>query len=68
MECQARPALELVRQTAAEAARALAAVEAPLVALARYLADALDEDSDTLNTADRARIEGALRGSTAARG
>src|SRR5580658_9833305 len=62
MECQARPALELVRQTAADAARALAAIEAPLVALARYLADALDEDSDTLNTSDRARIEGALRG------
>ncbi len=62
MECQARPALELVRETAAVAARALAAIEAPLVALARYLADALDEDSDTLNTSDRARIEGALRG------
>ncbi|HWF77227.1 MAG TPA: ATP-dependent DNA helicase [Caulobacteraceae bacterium] len=62
MECQARPALDLVRQTAADAARALAAIEAPLVALARYLADALDEDSDTLATGDRARIEGALRG------
>ncbi len=62
MECQARPALELVRETAAEAARALAAVEAPLLALARHLADALDEDSDTLPTGDRARIEGALRG------
>src|SRR6185437_6190710 len=56
MECQARPALDLVRQTAADAARALAAIEAPLVALARYLADALDEDSDTLATGDRARM------------
>jgi ATP-dependent DNA helicase DinG len=62
MECQARPALELVRETAAEAARALAAIEAPLLALTRYLADALDEDSDTLVAGDRARIEGALRG------
>ncbi|HVN00954.1 MAG TPA: ATP-dependent DNA helicase [Caulobacteraceae bacterium] len=62
MECQARPALELVRETAAGAARALAAVEAPLLALARHLADALDEDADTLPTGDRARIEGALRG------
>jgi ATP-dependent DNA helicase DinG len=62
MECQARPALELVRETAAVAARALAAVEAPLLALTRHLADVLDEDSDTLPTSDRGRIEGALRG------
>jgi ATP-dependent DNA helicase DinG len=62
MECAARPALDLVRETAANAARALAAVEAPLLALARMLADVLDEDSDELPTVDRARIEGALRG------
>jgi ATP-dependent DNA helicase DinG len=62
MECAARPALDLVRETAARAAQALAAIEAPLVALARHLADMLDEDSDTLVTSDRARIEGALRG------
>ena len=34
MECAARPATDLVRQTAAGAGRALAAVEAPLLALA----------------------------------
>ncbi|HEY3800702.1 MAG TPA: ATP-dependent DNA helicase [Caulobacteraceae bacterium] len=62
MECQARPALELVRETAAKAAVALGAIEAPLLALARHLDDVLDEDSDTLPTGDRARIEGALRG------
>jgi ATP-dependent DNA helicase DinG len=62
MECAARPATDLVRQTAAEAAKGLAAVEAPLLALARHLEDVLDEDTDTLGTSERARIEGALRG------
>jgi ATP-dependent DNA helicase DinG len=62
MECAARPALDLVRETAAEAARALAAVEAPLQALARHLADVLDDEAGDLPTNERARIEGALRG------
>jgi len=62
MECAARPALDLVRETAAKAATALAAVEAPLLGLARRLAEVLDEDSDELPTIERARIEGALRG------
>jgi ATP-dependent DNA helicase DinG len=62
MECQARPALELVRETAAAAAHALAAIEAPLLALARALADVLDDDADELPPTERARIEGALRG------
>ncbi|MBS0410718.1 MAG: ATP-dependent DNA helicase [Proteobacteria bacterium] len=62
MECQARPAIDLVRDTARAAAAALGSVEAPLLALARHLEDVLDEDSDTLGPAERARIEGALRG------
>jgi ATP-dependent DNA helicase DinG len=62
MECAARPALPLVRDTAARAGAALAAIEAPLLALSRHLEDVLDADSDTLPTGDRARIEGALRG------
>ncbi|HEX6866936.1 MAG TPA: ATP-dependent DNA helicase, partial [Caulobacteraceae bacterium] len=62
MECAARPATDLVRETAHEAAAALAAVEAPLLTLARYLEDVLDEDADTLAQSERARIEGALRG------
>ncbi len=62
MECAARPATDLVRETAHEAAAALAAVEAPLLALARYLEDVLDEDAETLAQSERARIEGALRG------
>src|SRR6185312_5180372 len=62
MECAARPALDLVRETARAAAEALARIEAPLVALARQLEDVLDAEAATLTTADRARIEGALRG------
>ena len=62
MECAARPALDLVRETARAAADGLAKVEAPLVALARQLEDVLDAEAATLTTADRARIEGALRG------
>lgn len=62
MECAARPATDLVRETARTAAEALAALEAPLLSLARNLADMLDDESDTLTTVDRARIEGALRG------
>ncbi|WP_374575950.1 ATP-dependent DNA helicase [Phenylobacterium sp.] len=62
MECAARPALDLVRDTARDAAVALAKVEAPLLALARHLEDVLDEDASSLPTGDRARIEGALRG------
>jgi ATP-dependent DNA helicase DinG len=61
-ECAARPALDIVRETAREAARAIGAVEAPLLALARHLEDILDEEAETLPTGDRARIEGALRG------
>ena len=61
-ECSARPALDIVRETAAKAARALGAIEAPLLALARRLEDVLDEDTDELGGVDRARIEGALRG------
>jgi ATP-dependent DNA helicase DinG len=62
MECQARPALDLVRETARGAAEALAKVEAPLLALARHLEDVLDAEASTLGPSERARIEGALRG------
>ena len=62
MECGARPAIDLVRASAGTAAAALGAVEAPLLALSRQLEATLDEEADTLNSAERARIEGALRG------
>lgn len=62
MECSARPAIDRVRETAREAAAALARVEAPLLALARRLEDVLDDEAATLTGPERARIEGALRG------
>lgn len=62
MECAARPALELVRTTARTAAEAIAKIEAPLVSLAKQLEQVLDDEAADLVTADRARIEGALRG------
>jgi ATP-dependent DNA helicase DinG len=61
-ECAARPALDQVRETARGAARALAALEAPLLALARALEDLLDQKASELEGSERARIEGALRG------
>lgn len=62
MECSLRPVADPVLETAREAAKALAAVEAPLLALSRHLEDILDDESVELDGASRARIEGALRG------
>jgi len=62
MECHAHPVTDAVAAAAPAAARALAAVEAPLLALARALEDVLDDETAELDTASRARIEGALRG------
>ena len=61
MECAARPALDLVRRTARIAAEAIAALEAPLLSLARQLETVLDDEADILNASERARLEGALR-------
>jgi ATP-dependent DNA helicase DinG len=61
-ECAARPALDMVREGARAAAQALAAVEAPLVLLAKHLNQILDDEAAELQPSDRARIEGALRG------
>lgn len=62
MECAARPAIPDLITAAAKAAEALAAVEAPLLALSRHLEDVLTEEAETLDGGARARIEGALRG------
>ena len=62
MECAARPALDLVRSTAREAAAALGRLEAPLLALVRALEDVMDAEAEVLSGSERARIEGALRG------
>lgn len=62
LECHAHPVTDPVAAAAPAAARALAAVEAPLLALARALEDILDDEASELDTGQRARIEGALRG------
>ena len=61
-ECAARPAIDAVKLAIPPAQDALAAIERPLVALAKALEDLLDQEAETLETASRARIEGALRG------
>ena len=61
-ECAARPPVEAVRLAAPLAAAALAAVERPLQTLAKALEDLLDDEACELETAERARIEGVLRG------
>ncbi|ESQ85921.1 helicase [Asticcacaulis sp. AC466] len=61
-ECEAHPCLEGVALAAKTAARALAAIEAPLLALVRALEDRLTTGGTELEPADRIRIEGALRG------
>jgi len=61
-ECSVRPATEPLLETARNAAQALAALEAPLLALSRHLEDILDGEATELDASARARIEGALRG------
>ncbi len=62
MECALFPVTEPVLETARVAAQAIAAVEAPLLALSRHLEDILDDEAAELDGSARARIEGALRG------
>ncbi len=61
-ECEAHPCLEGVALTAKLAAKALAAIEAPLLALVRALEDRLSNGKEDIEASDRIRIEGALRG------
>jgi len=61
-ECAVRPATEPLLDSARGAARAIAALEAPLLSLSRHLEDILDDQSVELDGSARARIEGALRG------
>ena len=62
LECAARPTIDAVKTLAPEAAMTLAEVERPLATLARALEALLDDEAASLGGADRARIEGALRG------
>jgi len=61
-ECEAHPCLENVGSAAKLAARALAGIEAPLLALCRALEDILNDASGELEAPERVRIEGILRG------
>ncbi len=61
-ECEAHPCLETVGIAAKLAARALAGIEAPLLALCRALEDILNDASGELEAPERVRIEGILRG------
>ena len=62
MECALKPVTDPVAETARAAAQALAAIEAPLLALARHLEDILDDETSELDGSQRSRLEGALRG------
>ncbi len=62
LECSARPVIDAVAAAVGPAARALAAIEAPLLALSRALEDLLDDEAAELDGGARARVEGALRG------
>ncbi len=61
-ECEAHPCLDEVADAARIAARALGTVEAPMLALVRAIEDVLNDTSADLESFDRNRLEGALRG------
>ncbi len=61
-ECEAHPCLDGVAEAAKVAARALAGIEAPLLALVRAMEDRLNDATADLEAPDRIRLEGALRG------
>ncbi len=62
LECSARPATPDLLAAAPAALEVLLNIERPLVVLARALEDLLDAEADSLSGAEKARIEGALRG------
>lgn len=61
-ECEAHPCLDEVGVAAKLASRSLAGIEAPLLALCRALEDILNDTSNELESPERVRIEGILRG------
>jgi ATP-dependent DNA helicase DinG len=61
-ECEAHPCLDDVADAARIAARALGTIEAPMLALVRAIEDLLNNTSSDLESFDRNRLEGALRG------
>lgn len=61
-ECEALPPIVSVGLAATEAARALAAIEAPMLALVRALEARLGDGSNDIDMPDRTRLEGVLQG------
>ncbi len=61
-ECEAHPCVEGVGVAAKLAARALAGIEAPLLALCRAMEDMLNDTTTELEAPERVRLEGILRG------
>ena len=62
LQTSLHPAPELVKGAAQPFAAALAAIVKPLTRLASMLKTVLDDNADTLDTAGRGRVEGAIRG------
>ena len=62
LQTSLHPAPELVKAAAQPFAAALAAIVKPLTRLASTLKTVLDDNADTLDTAGRGRLEGAIRG------
>jgi ATP-dependent DNA helicase DinG len=62
LEAECRPLGDGVAETAADLNRALGKVARPMRGLAERLHARLDEDSDTLDSTERARIEALVRG------
>lgn len=60
-ECEAHPCLPEVSEAASAAAKALQAIEAPLLALVRAIEDILTGEEE-IDLAERTRLDGALRG------
>ena len=62
LQTQLHPAPEAVQAAAKPFAATLAAIAVPLTRLAAALKTVLDDNADSLDTAGRGRIEGAIRG------
>ena len=62
LQCEVYPATDDVAAAAGEFANALAALAAPLKRLITWLIKYLDDHADDLDSSQRARIEGAIRG------
>ena len=62
LQCELYPAPDNLAAAAQDFARALAGLAAPLTRLVAWLVKYMDDHSDDLDSSQRARIEGAIRG------